>query len=140
MSELRCCTIVKNGQDARSTKNDFSCGIGILPVPKEVIENGAISQSEVRSQKPQGKKSEGKKEEERSPMEVGRRKERRRKERRREETTIPHTQCPVWPMPNALFGQGPGTPNLPEKGYTTDSTVQLFLAKINQKKAALLSW
>ena len=100
------------------------------PVPKQVIENGAISQSEVRSQKSEGKKSEG-----RSPMEVGRRKERRRKE-----TTIPNTQCPVLPMPNALFCQCPVTPNLPEKGYTTDSTVQLFLAKINQKKAALLSW
>ncbi|MEG4537298.1 hypothetical protein QUA50_08870, partial [Microcoleus sp. M2_D5] len=122
-SELRCCTIVKNGQDARSTKNDFSCGTGILPVPKQVIENGAISQSE-------GKKSEG-----RSRMEVGIRKERRRKE-----TTIPNTQCPVLPMPNALFCQCPGIPNLPEKGYTTDSKLPLFLAKINQKKAALLSW
>ncbi|MEG4114939.1 MULTISPECIES: hypothetical protein [unclassified Microcoleus] len=134
MSELRCCTIVKNGQDARSTKNKFYCGTGILPVPKQVIENRAISQLEVRSQKSEGKKSEGKKSEGRSPMEVGRRKERRTKE-----TTIP-AQCPVLPMPNALFGQCPGTPNLPEKGYTTDSTVQLFLAKINQKKAALLSW
>jgi hypothetical protein len=135
MSELRCCTIVKNGQDARSTKNEFSCGTGILPVRKQVIENGAISQSEVRSQKSEGKKEEG-----RSPMEVGRRKERRRKERRRKETTIPNTQCPVLPRPNALFCQGAGTPNLPKKGYITDSTVQLFLAKINQKKAALLSW
>ncbi|MEG5034225.1 hypothetical protein [Microcoleus sp. AT3-D2] len=135
MSEHRCCTIVKNGQDARSTKNEFSCGTGILPVPKQVIENGAISQSEVRSQKSEGKKEEG-----RSPMEVGRRKERRSKERRRKETTITNTQFPVLPMPNVLFCQCPGTPNLPEKGYTTDSTVQLFLAKINQKKAALLSW
>ncbi|MBE9185874.1 hypothetical protein IQ270_14515 [Microcoleus sp. LEGE 07076] len=136
MSELRCCTIVKNGQDARSTKNEFSCGTGILAVPKQVIENGAISQSEVRSQREEGKKSEG-----------------RRKEIRRKETTIPNTQCPVLPMPNslfcqcpvlpmpnALFCQCPGTPNLPEKGYTTDPTVKLFLAKINQKKAALLSW
>ena len=39
--QLRSCTIVKNGQDARSTKNEFSCGTGILPVPKQVIENGA---------------------------------------------------------------------------------------------------
>jgi hypothetical protein len=39
--ELISCTIVKNGQDARSTKNEFSCGTGILPVPKKVIENGA---------------------------------------------------------------------------------------------------
>ncbi|MEG4216625.1 hypothetical protein QUA27_14580 [Microcoleus sp. Pol14C6] len=135
MSELRYCTIVKNGQDARSTKNEFYCGTGILPVPKQVIENRAISQLEVRSQKSEGKKSEG-----RSPMEVGRRKERRTKETRTKETTIPNTQCLVRLMPNALFGQCPGTPNLPEKGYTTDSTVQLFLAKINQKKAALLSW
>ena len=53
---------VKNGQDARSTKNEFSCGTGKMPVPKrstknefscgtgkmpvpkQVIENGAISQ------------------------------------------------------------------------------------------------
>ena len=125
MSELRCCTIVKNRQDARSTKNEFSRFTGKMPVPKQVIENGAISQSEVRSQKSDGSR----------PMEVGRRKEKRRKE-----TTIPNTQCPVLPMPNALFCQCPGTPNLPEKGYITDSTVQLFLAKINQKKAALLSW
>ncbi|MEG4069591.1 hypothetical protein QUA42_20015 [Microcoleus sp. Pol11C2] len=130
MSEMRCCTIVKNGQDARSTKNDFSCGTVILPVPKQVFENRAISHLEVRSQKSEGKKSEG-----RSPMEVGIRKERRKKEK-----TIPNTQCPVLPMPNALFCQCPGTPNLPEKGYTTDSKLQLFLAKINQKKAALLSW
>ncbi|MEG5172707.1 hypothetical protein [Microcoleus sp. B3-D7] len=130
MSEMRCCTIVKNGQDARSTKNDFSCGTVILPVPKQVFEKGAISHLEVRSQKSEGKKSEG-----RSPMEVGIRKERRKKEK-----TITNTQCPVLPMPNALFCQCPGRPNLPEKGYTTDSTLQLFLAKINQKKAALLSW
>ncbi|MEG4966392.1 amino acid adenylation domain-containing protein [Microcoleus sp. B6-A1] len=36
--KLISCTIVKNGQDARSTKNEFSCGTGILPVPKKVIE------------------------------------------------------------------------------------------------------
>jgi hypothetical protein len=136
MSELRCCTIVKNGQDARFIKNEFTClETGILPIPKQVMENGAISQSEVRSQKSEGKKSEGSR-----PREVGRRKERRRKERRRKKTTIPNTQCPVWLIPNALFCQCPGTPNLLEKGYTTDSTVKLFLAKINQKKAALLSW
>ncbi|MEG3985154.1 hypothetical protein QUA08_30820, partial [Microcoleus sp. T3B2] len=35
-------TILKNGQDARSTRDEFSCGTGILPVPKQVIENGAI--------------------------------------------------------------------------------------------------
>ena len=33
-----------NGQDARSTKNEFYCGTGILPVPKQVIEKGATSQ------------------------------------------------------------------------------------------------
>ncbi|MEG4501124.1 hypothetical protein QUB05_28690 [Microcoleus sp. F10-C6] len=130
MSEHRGCTIVKNGQDAREAKNKFSRFTGILPVPKQVIENGAISQSEVRSQKSEGKKSDGSR-----PMEVGRRKERRRKE-----TTIPNTQCPVLRMPNSLFCECPGTPNLPEKGYTSDPTVKLFLAKINQKKAALLSW
>ncbi|MEG4350346.1 DALR anticodon-binding domain-containing protein [Microcoleus sp. LAD1_D5] len=35
-------TILKNGQDACSTRDEFSCGTGILPVPKQVIENGAI--------------------------------------------------------------------------------------------------
>ncbi|MEG4271922.1 fatty acyl-AMP ligase, partial [Microcoleus sp. M2_D4] len=34
------CTIVNNGQDARSTKNEFSGGTGIMPVPKQVNENG----------------------------------------------------------------------------------------------------
>jgi chromosome partitioning protein len=38
------CTILKNGQDARSTKDEFDCGTGILPVHKCLIENGAISQ------------------------------------------------------------------------------------------------
>ncbi|MEG4578089.1 dihydrofolate reductase family protein [Microcoleus sp. MON1_C5] len=37
-------TILKNGQDARSTKDEFSCGTGILPVHKRLIENGATSQ------------------------------------------------------------------------------------------------
>ena len=41
--ELKSCTIVKNGQDAHSTRDEFSCGTGILPVPKQVIENGATS-------------------------------------------------------------------------------------------------
>jgi 5-amino-6-(5-phosphoribosylamino)uracil reductase len=35
---------LKNGQDARSTKDEFSCGTGILPVHKRLIENGATSQ------------------------------------------------------------------------------------------------
>jgi hypothetical protein len=39
--QLICCTILKNGQDARSTKDKFSCGTGILPVHKRLIENGA---------------------------------------------------------------------------------------------------
>ncbi|MEG3929356.1 hypothetical protein QUA08_18795, partial [Microcoleus sp. T3B2] len=29
--KLTSCTILKNGQDARSTKSEFSCGTGILP-------------------------------------------------------------------------------------------------------------
>ncbi|MGB8689487.1 MAG: aminotransferase class I/II-fold pyridoxal phosphate-dependent enzyme, partial [Microcoleus sp.] len=41
--DLTSCTIVKNGQDAHSTRDEFSCGTGILPVPKQVIENGATS-------------------------------------------------------------------------------------------------
>ena len=39
-------TILKNGQDARSTRDEFSCGTGILPVHKRLIENGATSQFE----------------------------------------------------------------------------------------------
>ncbi|WP_445246486.1 RibD family protein [Microcoleus sp. OTE_8_concoct_300] len=37
-------TILKNGQDAPSTRDEFSCGTGILPVHKRLIENGATSQ------------------------------------------------------------------------------------------------
>ncbi|MEG4517019.1 MULTISPECIES: threonine-phosphate decarboxylase [unclassified Microcoleus] len=44
--ELPSCTIVKNGQDAHSTRDEFSCGTGILPVPKQLIEHGATSQLE----------------------------------------------------------------------------------------------
>ncbi len=44
---LTSCTIVKNRQDACSTKSEFSCGTGILPVPKKLIENGATSQIEL---------------------------------------------------------------------------------------------
>ncbi|MEG4208109.1 dihydrofolate reductase family protein [Microcoleus sp. Pol7_A1] len=36
-------TILKNGQDARSTKDEFSRFTGILPVHKRLIENGATS-------------------------------------------------------------------------------------------------
>ena len=37
-------TILKNGQDARSTTEEFSCGTGILPIHKKLIEYGATSQ------------------------------------------------------------------------------------------------
>ena len=36
-------TILKNGQDARSTRDELFCGTGILPVDKKLIENGATS-------------------------------------------------------------------------------------------------
>ncbi|TAG86581.1 MAG: hypothetical protein EAZ18_25475 [Oscillatoriales cyanobacterium] len=36
--------LVSNRQDACSTKTLFSCGTGILPVHKRLIENGATSQ------------------------------------------------------------------------------------------------
>ena len=42
--QLTSCTIVSNRQDACSTKTLFSCGTGILPVHKRLIENGARSQ------------------------------------------------------------------------------------------------
>jgi L-threonine-O-3-phosphate decarboxylase len=41
--DLTSCTIVKNGQDAHSTTDEFSCGTGILPVPKQVIENELVT-------------------------------------------------------------------------------------------------
>ncbi|NQE35913.1 RibD family protein [Microcoleus asticus] len=37
-------TILKSGQDARSTRDEFSRFTGILPVRKRLIENGATSQ------------------------------------------------------------------------------------------------
>ncbi|MEG3988318.1 dihydrofolate reductase family protein [Microcoleus sp. S28C3] len=37
-------TILKNGQDARSTTDEFACGTGILPVDQRLIDNGATSQ------------------------------------------------------------------------------------------------
>ncbi|MBD1815261.1 BamA/TamA family outer membrane protein [Microcoleus vaginatus DQ-U2] len=37
-------TILKNGQDARSTRDELFCGTGILPVDKKLIDNGATSQ------------------------------------------------------------------------------------------------
>jgi hypothetical protein len=42
--QLKSCTIVSNRQDACSTKNGFSCGVGILPARKRLIENGGRSQ------------------------------------------------------------------------------------------------
>jgi hypothetical protein len=42
--KLTSCTLLKNRQDACSTKSEFYCGTGKMPVPKQVIENGAISQ------------------------------------------------------------------------------------------------
>ncbi|MFM9266963.1 hypothetical protein [Tychonema sp. BBK16] len=41
--KLTSCTNVSNGLEARSTKSEFSCGMGILPVHKRLIENGARS-------------------------------------------------------------------------------------------------
>jgi outer membrane protein insertion porin family len=37
-------TILNNGQDARSTRDELFCGTGILRVDKKLIENGATSQ------------------------------------------------------------------------------------------------
>ncbi|MEG4396024.1 phosphodiester glycosidase family protein [Microcoleus sp. BROC3] len=42
--KLTSCTILKNRQDACEAKSEFSRFTGILPVPKQVIENGAASQ------------------------------------------------------------------------------------------------
>ncbi|MEG5062634.1 ShlB/FhaC/HecB family hemolysin secretion/activation protein [Microcoleus sp. B3-A4] len=39
-------TILKNRQDACSTRNGFSCGVGILPARKRLIDNGATSQAD----------------------------------------------------------------------------------------------
>ncbi|MEG3905478.1 aminotransferase class I/II-fold pyridoxal phosphate-dependent enzyme [Microcoleus sp. B4-C5] len=44
--DLKSCTIVKNGQDAHSTRDEF-CGTGIMPVPKQLIENDATSELDV---------------------------------------------------------------------------------------------
>jgi hypothetical protein len=38
---LTSCTILKNRQDACSTKSRFSCGVGILPARERLINNGA---------------------------------------------------------------------------------------------------
>ncbi|MEG4272215.1 MULTISPECIES: ShlB/FhaC/HecB family hemolysin secretion/activation protein [unclassified Microcoleus] len=37
-------TILKNRQDACSTKSEFDCGVGILPASNRLIDNGATSQ------------------------------------------------------------------------------------------------
>ena len=42
--DLISCIIVSNRQDACSTKDKFSCGTGILPVHKRLIDNGATSE------------------------------------------------------------------------------------------------
>ncbi|MEG4056216.1 MULTISPECIES: ShlB/FhaC/HecB family hemolysin secretion/activation protein [unclassified Microcoleus] len=39
-------SILKNRQDACSTTSDFSCGVGILPARKRLIDNGATSQTD----------------------------------------------------------------------------------------------
>ena len=45
-TELSCGTgilpVAKNGLEARSTRDELSCGTGILPVHKSLIDNGAI--------------------------------------------------------------------------------------------------
>ncbi|MEG3924551.1 C40 family peptidase [Microcoleus sp. D3_18a_C4] len=40
------CTILSNGQDARSTTHQVSCGVGILPAHEKPIDNGAKCQLE----------------------------------------------------------------------------------------------
>jgi 2-polyprenyl-3-methyl-5-hydroxy-6-metoxy-1,4-benzoquinol methylase len=44
--ELTSNTILKNRQDACSTKDKFDCGTGILPVQKRLVDNGARYQIE----------------------------------------------------------------------------------------------
>ena len=46
---LTSCTILKNRQDACSTRDDLCCGTGILPVHQNLMENGAAS---VKSDRP----------------------------------------------------------------------------------------
>jgi L-threonine-O-3-phosphate decarboxylase len=41
--DLTSCTIVKNGQDAHEATDEFSRFTGILPVPKQVIENELVT-------------------------------------------------------------------------------------------------
>jgi len=45
--KLTSCTILKNRQDACSTRKFTLCGTGILPVHKKLIENGATSQFKI---------------------------------------------------------------------------------------------
>jgi Domain of unknown function (DUF4347) len=42
--KLTSCTNVSNGLEARSTKNQFDCGVGVPPARKRLVENGARSQ------------------------------------------------------------------------------------------------
>ena len=44
--DLISCTIVSNRQDACSTKDKFSCGTGILPVHKRLIDKGATYETD----------------------------------------------------------------------------------------------
>ncbi|MEG4984672.1 hypothetical protein QUB08_02660 [Microcoleus sp. BR0-C5] len=43
-TNLISCTLLKNRQDACSTRKSTLCGTGILPVHKKLIENGTTSQ------------------------------------------------------------------------------------------------
>ena len=42
-------SILKNRQDACSTRSEFSCGVGILPARTRLIDNGATSQLRILS-------------------------------------------------------------------------------------------
>ncbi|MEG4817987.1 ShlB/FhaC/HecB family hemolysin secretion/activation protein [Microcoleus sp. K5-D4] len=44
--DVKSDTILKNRQDACSTGSEFSCGVGILPARKRLIDNGATSQTD----------------------------------------------------------------------------------------------
>ncbi|MEG4395054.1 hypothetical protein [Microcoleus sp. BROC3] len=78
-----------------------------MPVPKQVIENGAISQSEVRSQNSEGKKSDGSR-----PMEVvrwkseeGKKEEGKKEEGKKQLFRIPNAQFCQCPMPSFANAQ-----------------------------------
>jgi hypothetical protein len=42
--QLKYCTNVSNGLEARSTKSEFSCGVGVPPARKKLIDIGARSE------------------------------------------------------------------------------------------------